>query len=253
MVDYYLIHGPARLEGILVEEFVRHKDFSTAGLHNARWSREDRSREDRPREDWSCEDQSREDKTREDQSREDWSREDWSREDKTHEDKTHEDKTHEGRWSSDTAFSRSVRTDPRLSARVVPTTRAGAERAYPGRLPAEPVLRTYFRDYDEYPAAAPLLALTPAPPPPEGFREKRLYRVLFAKTPAKPEPATGRLVEGGEVYTWQLRRIGDGLGWSLDVSVLLKEGTSIGPVLDRLTDLTRIRHGLIPVTTERFQ
>jgi hypothetical protein len=48
-----------------------------------------------------------------------------------------------------------------------------------GRLQAEAVLRTYFRDYERF-ATAPPLRLGPTQAP-DGFHEKRFYRVLFAK------------------------------------------------------------------------
>ena len=141
-----------------------------------------------------------------------------------------------GLWSSDAALSRLIRTDLTLSVVPVSSERTG------GPVP--------LRDYDEFPSA-PMLALTSSEPLP-GFRERRLYRILFARTPVDPPPP-GDLTDGGESYSWLLRRIAGGVAWCLDVTAHLDEGVSLGPVLDRLTDEMRLRHGLIPVTTERFQ
>jgi hypothetical protein len=137
-----------------------------------------------------------------------------------------------GLRSSDAGLSRLIRTDPTL--RVVPVT-------------GEPVL---LPDYEEFPSASTLILGDGTPLP--GFREKRLYRVLFARSPADPR-AFGELEEEGDSYRWQLRSIGNGVAWCLDVAAHLNEGTTLGPVLDRLTDQMRHRQGLIPVTTERFQ
>ena len=142
-----------------------------------------------------------------------------------------------GLRSSDAALSRLIRTDPTLS--VVPL--AGEQTGAPIPL----------RDYDEFPSA-PMLALSPSQPLP-GFREKRLYRVLFARTPAEPSPAGGEYDEGGDSYSWLLRHVAGGVAWCLDVTAHLNEGASLGPVLEHLTGYVRLRHKLIPVTTERFQ
>lgn len=150
------------------------------------------------------------------------------------------------RWLGASSFSRALRSDPLLLARVTPTTRAGAADAYArlggGHLPTE----WRFPDPEPF-AVAPPLRLGP-PHPPDGFHERRLYRVLFAKDPVSavrwPEPRPG--------FTWELRRVG-GVAWALDVTVLLATPAddAVGPVLHDLTDAARC-HGLIPVTTERF-
>lgn len=89
----------------------------------------------------------------------------------------------EGGWWSSASFSRRMRVEPELAGRVTPTSRYVAETVYrqrgAGQLPAEAVLRTYFRDHQPF-ATAPPLRLGPTDPP-DGFHEKRVYRVLFAK------------------------------------------------------------------------
>lgn len=158
-------------------------------------------------------------------------------------------------WRGAAAFSRNLRTDPALLARVTPTDRAGAADAYRtldgGRdLPGETALRALFADYEPF-ATAPPLDLGPARPP-DGFRERRHYRVLFAKNLTAPVGPGERTIDGDH-FSWTLRRVGRGIAWALDVSVLLASGTdhTIGPVLHALTADARHR-GLIPVTTERF-
>ncbi|MCO1595256.1 hypothetical protein M8C17_08770 [Micromonospora sp. RHAY321] len=221
-LDYYLVTGhrpTADVEGIVVEEFTRHRDFSTAGLDSAGWTAGGAG------------------------------------------------------WWSSASLSRSMRTDPEVLTRVVPTSRSEAETVYRrlggGQLPLEEVLRTYFCDHQPF-ATVPPLRLGPTQPP-SGFRERRVYRVLFAKdlreeevaslralwgTPdgGTPGPvASGSLDKGGDRYSWDLRRVGRGLAWGLDVTVLLRADAS--PTLrSTLQDLTNVlrQHGLIPVTTERF-
>jgi hypothetical protein len=230
-LDYYLLlartegaNPTAEVEGILAEEFVRDHDHSTVGLHGTVWTRT------------------------------------------------------ESRWLSAASFSRALRTDPDLLARVVPTDRSGAEAAYRrlggGPMPAEAALRAGFLDYEPFATAAPL-RLGPAHMP-DGFCEKRVYRVLFAKdlradqlaalsaswrtTPDRDDadqlvsgmPA-GRRTAGEDLFTWNLRRVGRGIAWALDVTVLLATSADdeVGPMLQNLTVVMR-RQGLVPVTTERF-
>lgn len=220
-LDYYLVlTGPGGQDarGIVVEEFVRHGDHTTAGLDGAAWTTSD-----------------------------------------------------DGWWSS-ASFSRGMRNDPEVRAVVTPTSRQVAERVYRtlggGDLPSEAVLRTYFRERLDL-ASAPPLRLGPAQPP-SGFRERRVYRVLFAGD-LRPEQvahlrsrwtgggdagshASGHLDDGGTLVTWDLRRIGRGLAWCVDLTVLMRSGateTAVGGALSELTDALR-GQGLIPVTTERF-
>lgn len=58
---------------------------------------------------------------------------------------------------------------------------------------------------------------------------------------------------GDDRFTWDLRRVGHTLAWSLDVTVLLRTANAeaVGPTLSDLTNVLR-EQGLIPVTTERF-
>ncbi|MEH1166654.1 hypothetical protein V6V47_14840 [Micromonospora sp. CPCC 205539] len=221
-LDYYLIlagHPGAEVQGIVVETFARHPDFTTAGLDSAGWT-----------------------------------------------------PTGAGWWSS-ASLSRSMRSDPELSARVLPTSRSAAGDAYRtlggGQLPVETVLRTYFHDHQPIPTVPPL-RLGPAQPP-TGFHERRVYRVLFARdlreeqvaslralwhSPVDTAPgsvAAGHLEKGDDQFTWDLRQIGNRLAWCLDVTVLLgtTNAEAVAATIHELTNVLR-RHGLIPVTTERF-
>ncbi|MFI6233525.1 hypothetical protein ACIBD9_08195 [Micromonospora sp. NPDC050784] len=65
--------------------------------------------------------------------------------------------------------------------------------------------------------------------------------------------ASGRRDTGADQITWDLRRVGHHLAWALDVTVLLRTDAAetAGSTLIDLTDVLR-EHGLIPVTTERF-
>ncbi|MFI7523525.1 hypothetical protein [Micromonospora globbae] len=89
-----------------------------------------------------------------------------------------------GRWWNSAPYSRAMRTDPGLRARVVPVDRTEAEAVHRrlggGPLPDEPVLRTRLAEVEVFPATAPL-RLGPADAP-EGCHERRVYRVLFAGT-----------------------------------------------------------------------
>ncbi|MEU7926272.1 hypothetical protein [Micromonospora sp. NPDC049107] len=177
-------------------------------------------------------------------------------------------------WWSSASLSRGLRADPAVLARVVPVGRAEAADAYRrlggGELPSEVVLRTYFRDHQPIAAATPL-RLGPTQPPPEGFHERRVYRVLFAKD-LRAEQVTalrsrwrttgggtaGSVADGchdsgGARFTWDLRRVSHTLAWGLDVTVLMREGgaPAVRETLMNLTNLLR-QQGLITVTTERF-
>jgi hypothetical protein len=215
-LDYYLL-GPA--DGIVVEEFVLADDHSAVGLNSTGWTPAGR------------------------------------------------------RWWSSAEFSRAMRTDPALRARVVAVERAEVEIAYRrlggGDLPDEPTLRGYFRDYEPLATSAPLFLGTA--PVPDGYREKRLYRVLFAgelaldrladlravwhmETASSDRVAgTAHLPVGDDLFSWDLRRIGEGVAWCLDLTAYLGagSGTALGALLRELTATVR-RHGMIPVTIERF-
>ncbi|MFI7606273.1 hypothetical protein ACIBTV_14215 [Micromonospora sp. NPDC049366] len=163
-------------------------------------------------------------------------------------------------WWSDAAHHRALRADPGLRARVVPVDRAGAEATHRrlggGPLPDEASLRARFDDEQAFPVAAPL-RLGPVEVP-DGFAERRVYRVLFAgEPPARRVPdvtaTQGRRQVGEDRFDWTLRRVGRGLAWSLDLTVLLATAAdrAVGPVLHELTSTVRLC-GLVPVTTERF-
>jgi len=160
-----------------------------------------------------------------------------------------------GGWGSSAGVSRGMRTDAALRDRVVPVGRAEAEAAYQRLgghpLPVEPLLRNHFSDRHWF-ATAPPLRLGPAEVP-DGWYERRLYRVLFAgNLDGAPVPDGQRRTGDGD-FSWAVRRIGREIAWCLDVTVLLAtaDDRGVGPVLAGLTDVVR-RHGLIPVTTERF-
>jgi hypothetical protein len=135
-----------------------------------------------------------------------------------------------GGWGP--SLSRRMRSDPVLLARAAFATRAGAAEAFRvlggGELPGEGELRRQLRDYEPLNSAPPLrLGLTEAP----------YYRILFAGEPtdAGAHP--------------QLRRIGNGLAWCVDIAA--PEGANVAPELRAARDTMR-RNGLIPVTIERF-
>jgi len=52
---------------------------------------------------------------------------------------------------------------------------------------------------------------------------------------------------------WELRRIGPGIGWSVDVTVFLGDApdTAIGALLRALRQEMRL-HGMLPASVERF-
>ncbi|WP_084517033.1 hypothetical protein [Microtetraspora niveoalba] len=230
-LDYYLIYPEAwdgdpsaRPDGIRVEEFLLADDHTAVGLAGAVWTAADRE------------------------------------------------------WWSSAEFGRAMRADPGLRARVVPVAREDADAAHrglgAGELPGETTLRTRFRDTASLPGSPPLL-LTP-PEIPEGFHEKRLYRILFAGEP-RPERlaplarvwgieltadaadprarvlGTARSQVAGDVFTWELRRIGPGAASCVDLTACLGDPPSgaLGPLLRELRTAMR-RERLIPVTIERF-
>lgn len=230
-LDYYLIFAEAgdnvpvpAVDGIVVEEFALADDYSAVGLNSARWT------------------------------------------------------PSEGRWWTSAGLSRDMRGDPGLRKRVVAADRHDVEQVYRqlggGELPDETTLRTYFQDFVPLATSTPLrLGLGPAL---DGYREKRVYRVLFANElgpahvahlqtlwrmavaddAADPQArvvGTAQLPVGGDLFTWDLRRIGPGIAWCLDLTACLggSSGKAIGPLLRELTMVMR-RQGMIPVTIERF-
>jgi hypothetical protein len=135
-----------------------------------------------------------------------------------------------GGWAP--SLSLRMRSEPEVRARVAFATRGGAAEAFRvlggGELPDEGALRRRLRDYEPLNTAPPLrLGLTEAP----------YYRILFAGEPAD---------EGAHP---DLRRIGNGLAWCVDIAA--PEGVSVGAELKAARDAMR-RNGLIPMTIERF-
>jgi hypothetical protein len=218
-LDYYLVlprtQDRVRPDALVVEEFVLAEDCSALGLDTACWSPGD------------------------------------------------------GGWWSSAAFSRSMRAGPDLRARVVPVSRAEAALAFRrlggGELPDEQTLRTHFRDRAPLATSAPL-RLTAGPD------DNRVYRILFANELSPDGLArlrnlwrmrstdadrrvigTGQLRVAEDVFRWDLRRVGPGVAWCLDVTANLgsRSGHAIEPLLRALTTAVR-QQGLIPVTIERF-
>ncbi|WP_433517287.1 hypothetical protein ACQP2T_18105 [Nonomuraea sp. CA-143628] len=229
-LDYYLIFATpddrgrgAPPLGILVEEFVLCDDYTAAGIDSVEWSSATGV---------------------------------WGGSSAT------------DAWSGSSATSRDLRTDALLRSRVIPVTRLDAGDAYQacggGELPPEAEIRALFRERQPLPAAAPLdLGATGA----------RRYRVLFAgelgerglgnvRSALRLEPVDdpmGRVVgsatatAAGHDFTWELRRIGPGIAWCLDVTVRLGTGpeSAVGALLHHHRQAIR-GQGLIPVTIERF-
>jgi hypothetical protein len=70
--------------------------------------------------------------------------------------------------------------------------------------------------------------------------------------PSAPVVGTARLALGEDLFSWDLRRIGLGVAWSLDLTAcLVSAGAAIGALLRELTAVLR-HSGMIPVTIERF-
>ncbi|WP_424535856.1 hypothetical protein ACOZ38_38390 [Sphaerisporangium viridialbum] len=178
-----------------------------------------------------------------------------------------------GAWRDRPASSRAIRTDALLRERVVPVSRAHAADAYTmlggGELPQEARIRAFFHDCQPLPAEDPLDLGSPGD-------EKRLYRILFAgdlherglarlRSALRLEPAgdqadprahvvgTATATAAGHTVTWELRRIGAGIAWCLDVTVNPGPGPdpAIGTLLHHHRQAIR-EQGLIPVTIERF-
>ncbi|MFI2713577.1 hypothetical protein ACH495_25980 [Micromonospora sp. NPDC018662] len=169
----------------------------------------------------------------------------------------------DGGWWSSAAFAHAVRADPDVRARLRAVGRADAEEAYlrsgGGALPDEDVLRCHFRDDVPLATVAPL-RLGDGPP---------VWRVLFAgelddgrlaalRTALRLDAGTGhglagtgRLRVDGTMFRWDLRRVGGGVAWCLDVTAEPAHRDALRPLLRRLTDVVR-RHGLVPATIERF-
>lgn len=231
LLDYYAVYESARAgrhsgepEGLLVEEFVLALDYSATGLVSAGWSRAERQ------------------------------------------------------WRNASTTSRLIRTDPALRSRVLPVSRDTAAEFYRQlcgeELPAEAALRATFGDVPPQSMSAPLRLSRPSPP--VGFHETRLYRILLANDldaarlatlrdawhtsltgdPAEPGVgviATARRRIAGDAFSWDVRRIGLGSAWCLDVTchLVTDQDLNVGRLLRELTIQMRAL-GLIPVTIDRF-
>ncbi|MFI7154520.1 hypothetical protein ACIBO2_57225 [Nonomuraea sp. NPDC050022] len=221
-MDYYLIFAApedrdrgAPPLGILVEEFVLCADYTAAGIDSVEWS------------------------------------------------------AGAGAWRGSATTSRDIRTDALPRSRVIPVSRHDASDAYQacggGELPREAEIRSLPRERQPLPAAAPLDL---------GTAGSRRYRVLFAGEPRDlgslrsalrlepvEDPAdplarvvgTATATAAGHDFTWELRRIGPGIAWCLDVTVRLGTGPEapIGALLHHHRQAIR-GQCLIPVTIERF-
>ncbi|WP_169949392.1 hypothetical protein [Microbispora sp. H11081] len=218
-LDYYLIMSGTGAEGVVVEEFALAGDFRTIGLDTAGWTAAD------------------------------------------------------GVWWSSAAFGRAMREDPDLRARVRAVSRREAEDGYRdlggGDLPGEAGLRAMFHDCLPLPDSPPLRLGPPGVP--AGFHDTRVYRLLFAGEPNLSRLAeavtlvaeagdprtrvvgTGVLHTASDVFTWNVRRIGPGAAWSVDLTAHLgtTSDEALGPLLRRLTTIMR-QAGAVPVTVERF-
>ncbi|MDF5753645.1 hypothetical protein [Spongiactinospora sp. TRM90649] len=161
-------------------------------------------------------------------------------------------------WHTPAESSRLIRADRSLRVRVLDREEAEATftRVGGGELPGEDDIRSRFGDRWTLPTDPPLDF---------GTSDARHYRVLFAGSLysddltalaswLSPRPAEDPRVVGtgsSDGCTWELRRIGGGVAWALDMTVPL---TGIGIASTLLTNHRQaIRaQGLIPVTIERF-
>jgi hypothetical protein len=168
-------------------------------------------------------------------------------------------------WSSSRGFSRAIRADAITRARVSAVEREEAEALFArlggGDLPAEAALHGRFGAGE--PFASPQLRLT------AGVSGIRVYRLLFANEPRSVAEltaiwslrytgdtriaGTAERCIGPDAFRWDLRRIGPGVAWCVDLTVHLggPDDCAIGPLLRELTGVMR-GQGLIPVTIERF-
>jgi hypothetical protein len=181
-------------------------------------------------------------------------------------------------WRDGADTSRRLRLDAGLRAHVAPVGRAAAAQLYRNLcgadLPNEAALRESFGDLPAQPPP-PLRLNGPEATP--GFRETRVYRILFvgelaqdgvdALSDAWQMPITGDLADpqvrvlgavrrqvSGDAFRWDLRRVASGAAWGLDVTCDLagKQDEAVAVLLRGLTTQMR-QQGLIPVTVDRFR
>lgn len=184
----------------------------------------------------------------------------------------------EGRWRDGADTSRRLRLDAGLRARVVAVGRAAAAELYRSLCGAdlsdEVALRACFGELPAQPSPPLRLSWPEATP---GFRETRVYRILFvdeltqagldALSGAWQMPVTGgradpevrvlgtvRRQVSGDAFRWDLRRVAAGAAWGLDVTCDLagERDEAVGVLLRGLTTQMR-QQGLIPVTVDRFR
>lgn len=184
----------------------------------------------------------------------------------------------DGGWRDGADTSRRLRLDAALRAHVVAVGRAAAAEVYRNAcgadLPGEAALRACFGDL---PAAQPPPLRLSGPAATPGFRETRVYRILFVNELTRDGldalsrvwrmPVTGDLADpgarvvgvvhrhvSGDTFRWDLRRVAAGAAWGLDVTCDLggERDEAVGVLLHGLTAQMR-QQGLIPVTVDRFR
>ncbi len=184
----------------------------------------------------------------------------------------------EARWCDASATSRRLRVDAALRERVTPVGRAAAAALYRdlcgADLPGEAALRARFGAPPVQPPSPLRLNGSEATP---GFRETRVYRILFtdeltrdglaALSEAWQMPITGDLADpdvrilgavrrqvSGDAFRWDLRRVAVGAAWGLDVTcdLLGDRDETVGVLLRGLTTQMR-QQGMIPITVDRFR
>ncbi|MBQ1019382.1 hypothetical protein KBX71_16120 [Micromonospora sp. D93] len=217
-LDYYLVgHRDAAttVEGIVVEEFTRHRDFTTTGLDSAGWT---------PDAGW-------------------WSSAALSRAMRTDPEVLARVLPTSRREAEDVYRALGGGQLPNESAlRTHFLDHQPIATAPPLRLgPAQPPAGFHERRVYRVLFAKDL-----------GAGQVASLRTAW-RTPAGGTGASGRLDQHGDQITWDLRRVGHSLAWCLDVTALLRTDATmvLGSTLSELTNVLR-QHGLIPVTTERF-
>ncbi|MEU5960909.1 hypothetical protein ABZ777_06830 [Micromonospora parva] len=232
-LDYYLVgvsDSDTTVEGLLVEEFTRDRDFVTTGLDSAGWT---------PQAGW-------------------WSSASLSRDIRTSPEllarvvptsRRQAETVHRALGGGQLPDETLLRThfldhQPIASA---PPLRLG---------PAQPPASFHERRVYRVLFAKDLR-------PEQVAALRTAWRTPAAGTSASPgtsasagtsaSVASGRLDGHGDQFSWDLRRVGHTLAWGLDVTALLATDATaaLGSTLSALTDVLR-QHGLIPVTTERF-